>query len=205
MIFSENRLPLFRIMLCPNPPGANDCRFHRRAPGAAVSASARALFCTAWEARPKPRPASPANMSKRGLSARLYASNQTLIMVNTRLPKGILTAGNGIGRTSIRALCRSRGAARGWAQAWAITIEHGVAFSRQDLPEACVSLSLQREGAGNAGCALHPRSRVQTAQKKAHTSIQGSGGNPTFPAQWLYGLYRAHPGESGLVVPVACG
>jgi hypothetical protein len=23
---------------------------------------------------------------------------------------------------------------------------------------------------------------------KAHTSIQGSGGNPTFPAQWLYGL-----------------
>jgi hypothetical protein len=28
-------------------------------------------------------------------------------------------------------------------------------------------------------------------QKKAHTSIQGSGGNPTFPAQWLYGLYRA--------------
>jgi len=22
----------------------------------------------------------------------------------------------------------------------------------------------------------------------ARTSIQGSGGNPTFPAQWLYGL-----------------
>jgi hypothetical protein len=29
-------------------------------------------------------------MSKRGLSVRLCASNQTLIMVNTRLPKGIL-------------------------------------------------------------------------------------------------------------------
>src|SRR5260370_2930706 len=29
----------------------------------------------------------------------------------------------------------------------------------------------------------------------ARTSIQGSGGNPTFPAQWLYGLYRALPGE----------
>jgi hypothetical protein len=51
------------------------------------------------------------------------------------------------------------------------------------------------EGAGNAGCALHPRSRVQCAQEDAHTSIQGSGGNPTFPAQWLYGLYRALPGE----------
>jgi hypothetical protein len=30
----------------------------------------------------------------------------------------------------------------------------------------------KREGAGNAGCALHPRSRVQNVQKKAHTSIQ---------------------------------
>src|SRR6185312_6277443 len=28
------------------------------------------------------------------------------------------------------------------------------------------------EGAGKTGCALHPRSRVQSAQKKAHTSIQ---------------------------------
>src|ERR1700722_15888435 len=39
-------------------------------------------------------------MSKRGLSARLYAPNQTLIMVNSGLPKGILAAakgGSGIG------------------------------------------------------------------------------------------------------------
>ena len=28
-----------------------------------------------------------------------------------------------------------------------------------------------------------------------HTSIQGSGEHPTFPAQWLDGLWRAHPGE----------
>jgi len=54
---------------------------------------------------------------------------------------------------------------------------------------------LRTEGAGNAGCALHPRSRVQCAQKSAHTSIQGSGEHPTFPAQWLYGLSRALPGE----------
>src|ERR1700756_1377374 len=32
-------------------------------------------------------------------------------------------------------------------------------------------------------------------EKKAHTSIQGSGGDPTFPAQWLYGLLRALPGD----------
>jgi hypothetical protein len=37
------------------------------------------------------------------------------------------------------------------------------AFSRRETPEVCVSLSLKREGAGNAGCALHPRSRVQYA------------------------------------------
>src|SRR5882757_4055021 len=30
---------------------------------------------------------------------------------------------------------------------------------------------------------------------EAHTSIQGSGEHPTFPAQWLYGLWRDLPGE----------
>jgi hypothetical protein len=29
-----------------------------------------------------------------------------------------------------------------------------------------------KEGAGNAGCLLHPRSRVQLRTKNAHTSIQ---------------------------------
>ncbi len=58
-------------------------------------------------------------------------------------------------------------------------------------------MSPSNEGAGNAGCALHPRSRVQMARVKTHTSIQGSGEHPTFPAQWLYGLSRAHPGVSG--------
>src|SRR6188768_1605634 len=71
------------------------------------------------------------------------------------------------------------------------------AFSRHDLPEVCLSLSLTNEGAGNAGCALHPRSRVQIVRVKTHTSIQGSGEHPTFPAQWFDGLSRAHPGVSG--------
>jgi hypothetical protein len=39
--------------------------------------------------------------------------------------------------------------------------------------------------------------------KNAHTSIQGSGGNPTFPAQWLYGVLRALPGVSGFLASVA--
>ena len=38
---------------------------------------------------------------------------------------------------------------------------------------------------------------------KTHTSIQGSGGDPTFPAQWLYGLCRALPGVSGFPASVA--
>jgi hypothetical protein len=80
---------------------------------------------------------------------------------------------------------------------------HTSALSRREAPEVCVSLSPRQEGAGNAGCALHPRSRVQKVERKVHTSIQGSGGNPTSPAQWLYGLYRAHPGVSGLPAPVA--
>src|SRR5437868_14786572 len=59
------------------------------------------------------------------------------------------------------------------------------------------------EGAGNAGCALHPRSHVHRALKNAHMSIQGSGEHPTFPAQWLYGLWRDLPGRAVLVVTVA--
>src|SRR5437667_4738752 len=55
--------------------------------------------------------------------------------------------------------------------------------------------SSKLEGAGKTGCLLHPRSRVRIAQTKVHTSIQGSGSIPAFPAQWLYGLLRALPGE----------
>jgi hypothetical protein len=41
----------------------------------------------------------------------------------------------------------------------------------------------------------------QIAHRKAHTSIQGSGGSPTSPAQWLYGLLRALPGERACLPP----
>src|SRR5215216_7364553 len=60
---------------------------------------------------------------------------------------------------------------------------------------------LRIEGAGNAGCALHPRSRVPRIAHLVHTSIQGSGNTPTSPAQWLYGLLRALPGERALLPP----
>ena len=60
---------------------------------------------------------------------------------------------------------------------------------------------LETEGAGNAGCALHPRSRVPRIAHLAHTSIQVSGNTPTSPAQWLYGLLRALPGERAFLPP----
>ena len=60
---------------------------------------------------------------------------------------------------------------------------------------AVVLAPSKKEGAGNAGCALHPRSRVQWWIGMAHTSIQVQRRHPTFPAQWLYGLLRALPGE----------
>ena len=58
-----------------------------------------------------------------------------------------------------------------------------------ERPKFCRSFRpLETEGAGKTGCALHPRSRVRFVDRKLHTSIQGSGEHPAFPAQWLYGL-----------------
>src|SRR6202166_5463380 len=83
---------------------------------------------------------------------------------------------------------------------------HDSAFSRRDPPEVFPKTFTpsKSEGAGNAGCALHPRSRVQNGKRKRTRAYRISGGDPTFPAQWLYGLYRALPGESGFVASVAC-
>ena len=58
---------------------------------------------------------------------------------------------------------------------------------------------------GNAGCALHPRSRVQNAQTKRTRAYRFSGGSPAFPAQWFYGLLRALPGDRGFFVTVTGG
>ena len=70
-----------------------------------------------------------------------------------------------------------------------MTVEYVFAISRRIAPEVLLEIfTSQKEGAGNAGCALHPRSHVRFVLKKLHTSIQGSGEHPTFPAQWLYGL-----------------
>src|SRR5260221_11664245 len=56
-----------------------------------------------------------------------------------------------------------------------MTTEYVSAFSRREAPEVlherCPS---KREGAGNAGCALHPRSRVQNCTKRNAHEHTGS-------------------------------
>jgi hypothetical protein len=61
--------------------------------------------------------------------------------------------------------------------------------------------AMKSEGAGNAGCAPHPRSRVQNGFYKTHTSIQVQRRHPTFPAQWLYGLCRDLLGDEFVLSP----
>jgi hypothetical protein len=59
----------------------------------------------------------------------------------------------------------------------------------------------EQEGAGKAGCALHPRSRVQKCTKKRTRAYRFSGGNPAFPARWFTGLFRALPGDRAFLPP----
>jgi hypothetical protein len=79
-----------------------------------------------------------------------------------------------------------------------MTAGYASAISRRVSPEACHqnSFTLQSEGAGKAGCALHPRSRVQNCRGRRHTSIQVKRRHPTFPAQW-FKAYTCSPRRSG--------
>jgi hypothetical protein len=83
-----------------------------------------------------------------------------------------------------------------------MTIEYTFAFSRRDAPKLCMTLSLQgKEGAGNAGCTLHPRSRVLKCDRKRTRAYRYSRNTPAFPAQWSYGLCRALPGDEFVLPP----
>ena len=73
-------------------------------------------------------------------------------------------------------------------------------FARAML-ETCASEKQRAQGRPGARCT---RGLVrERKRKKPHTSIQVQRKHPAFPAQWLYGLLRALPGESGFVVSVA--
>jgi hypothetical protein len=91
----------------------------------------------------------------------------------------------------------------GWQAIRGISIR----ISDNAFPESAVSRSrrvfrarfagsvhlLKSEGAGKTGCALHPRSRVQNAQTKTHTSIQVQRRQSGLPCAMVYGLYALSP------------
>jgi hypothetical protein len=54
MIFSENRLPLFRITLCPKSSGSNWLPVPQPREKRGGKRQREALFGVAWGARPKP-------------------------------------------------------------------------------------------------------------------------------------------------------
>ena len=47
------------------------------------------------------------------------------------------------------------------------------------------------------------RGPVCKEKENAHEQTGSAESNPTFPAQWLYGLFRALPGVSGFLASVA--
>ena len=69
-----------------------------------------------------------------------------------------------------------------------------------DTPELCM-IPPKSEGAGNAGCPLHPQPRVQG---RKHTSVVATG-SAGFTRRFLHdgfnGLYRALPGDRAFLPP----
>ena len=63
------------------------------------------------------------------------------------------------------------------------------AWCARALPE--ISLTLRSEGAGNTGCALHPRSRVQQCTKNAHEHTGSAEAVRHSLRNGFNGLYRA--------------
>jgi hypothetical protein len=83
-----------------------------------------------------------------------------------------------------------------------MTTECDSTISRLTKPEVCTNVCPSMiEGAGNAGCTLHPRSRVQNCAKKRTRAYRFSGNTPASPAQWLYGLCRDLLGDEFLLSP----
>src|SRR6478736_3224982 len=58
-----------------------------------------------------------------------------------------------------------------------------------------------KEGAGNTGCVLHPRSRVQICAKKRTRAKQVQTEQSGIPCAMVYGLCRALPGDEFVLSP----
>src|SRR5207247_6541346 len=65
--------------------------------------------------------------------------------------------------------------------------QYASAIPRRDASEFLQNPFAQKtEGAGKAGCSLHPQPRVRNKTKHTSVVTTGSDGfNPAFPAQWF--------------------
>jgi hypothetical protein len=75
------------------------------------------------------------------------------------------------------------------------------AFSRHDAPEFYKFIPPQNKGAGKTGCALHPRSRVQTCTEKTHTSIQVQRRQSGLPCAMVLRLISCSPRRDRACLP----
>jgi len=87
----------------------------------------------------------------------------------------------------------------------AVFNKHKFAISPHHLREVCQQTSRPRrsEGAGKTGCALHPRSRVQTVHQKTHTSIQVQREHPWPSLRSGFTTYFVLSPVNGFVATVA--
>src|SRR6267142_1064089 len=79
----------------------------------------------------------------------------------------------------------------------AMTAGYGFAISRRSSPEVCilVLLPLSQRAQGRPGVRCTRGLACQMRKQKRTRAYRFSGNTPAFPAQWLYGLLRALPGE----------
>ena len=91
------------------------------------------------------------------------------------------------------------GTTGGWKQS---RYKYDSAFSRRNASEVCLNLTPPKtEGAGNAGCMLHPRSRVQLCAKNTHTSIQEQPEHSGIPCAMALRLISCSPRRTALLPP----
>ena len=113
-------------------------------------------------------------------------------------------------RSGAQLRCRARPASgRGNARSrvrrfnfQAANLRHTSAIPRRDAPESCMNRSPRKTRAQGMPGAQCTRSLVCDKKQTHERSHHGHTGNhPAFPAQWLYGVLRALPGDEFVLPP----
>jgi len=76
-----------------------------------------------------------------------------------------------------------------------MTAGHALAFSRRMASEVCIIFLPKKREQGRPGARCTRGLACNCAQRTRTRAYRFSGNTPAFPAQWLYGLLRALPGE----------